>query len=338
MKRRNYRIIGLTILAGGLLTWGVLSLTILDNLGYRQEQEKPVIYRLAFVNGDSISIPCDIMSEYWRKCIEGVQVAACEKKVAVSLMSLEPGSPYSSMADIYDSAILAQMDGIICVGFDQDALGEKIDAAAQRGIPTVCIDGDVPASERIAYIGTDNYAAGVQAAKSLLALSPEPGAVYVIYPGYVTPQFSARAQGFIDIIQQQEGYSATVAGNDIGPEQWENYADLARSILLAHDNVTALFCPGTSAAVRIARIVLEEGLRDQVRVICMDDYEAILQAVQSGLIDVTIVQQPFDMGYQAVRLLCDYLDGTDPFPIDGLVYTGTYPITRTNVASYLGEE
>ena len=342
MRIENRRARWLTISASILLAWGVLSLAVLEGLPYRSENRAPVSYRLAFVNGDPVSQSA--VSEYWQKCIAGIQAAARDKNVAISLMSLEADKPYSSLADIYDSAILAQMDGIICVGFDQQALGEKIDNAAEQGIPTVCVDGDVPGSKRVAYVGTDNYKAGVQAAQALLALSPEPGRIYVVYPGYHTPQFSARAQGFIDTIAQLEGYSVSVAEDPAAPGQWTNYPgqwtnyiDITRTLLRTDGDITALFCPGTSVAVRIARVVLEEGLRDRVRVVCMDDYEAILQAIGEGLIDVTIVQSSYAMGYLAVCSLCGYLDGETHFPEDGLLYTQTYSIDQSNVASYLAD-
>ena len=52
--------------------------------------------------------------------------------------------------------------GIMVVGWEPSALIPPIDAAIEAGIPVICVDGDVPASRRLAFVGTDWYQLGVR--------------------------------------------------------------------------------------------------------------------------------------------------------------------------------
>ncbi|MDO4547452.1 MAG: substrate-binding domain-containing protein [Clostridia bacterium] len=330
-KRRRTGSITALSLAIALMIFGVTELTLLGS-GESSATDGLSSPRLTFVNGDSISP--NTVSEYWQKCVEGVQAAAADNGASISLMSLEHGSPYSSMADLYDSAMLAQVDGIMCVGFDPQVLVDKIDAAFQKGIPTVCIDGDIPSSMRIAYIGSDNYAMGERAAEILLQRLDRSGEIHVVYPSYATPQFIERAQGFICRIQAETDNRLVVEQPSSQIGDYQNYT---RAILESRD-VAAIFCPGTTASVRIARIASQLYPDNSVHIACIDDYSAILHAIDSGIIDFTIVQNPFEMGRQAVKLLCDYLNSGGEPPADAVVYTDTYIIDKANVREYLADE
>src|SRR5688572_33304967 len=58
--------------------------------------------------------------------------------------------------------------GMMVVGWDPSALVSPINAAVDSGIPVVCVDADVPASKRLAFIGTDWYDLGLRQGEAMV--------------------------------------------------------------------------------------------------------------------------------------------------------------------------
>src|SRR5690349_4495783 len=71
--------------------------------------------------------------------------------------------------------------GIMVVGWDPSALVPAINAAIAGGVPVVCVDADVPASRRLAFIGTDWFEIGVRQGQAILkALNGRKGRVAML--------------------------------------------------------------------------------------------------------------------------------------------------------------
>lgn len=51
--------------------------------------------------------------------------------------------------------------GMMVTGWDESALIPAINKAVEDGIPVICVDGDVPRSKRLAFVGTDWYDLGI---------------------------------------------------------------------------------------------------------------------------------------------------------------------------------
>ena len=69
-------------------------------------------------------------------------------------------------------------------------------------------------------------------------------------------------------------------------------------------------------------------------IVAFDEEEETLKAVQEGLISATIVQRPFQFGYQSMKALKDIKDGkTVPATID----TGITTVNKDNLATFWAE-
>src|SRR5699024_2217567 len=59
--------------------------------------------------------------------------------------------------------------GILVQGIDESQFVDLVHKGSEMGIPIMTIDADMEDSERSVYIGTDNFYAGEQAGKELIA-------------------------------------------------------------------------------------------------------------------------------------------------------------------------
>ncbi|MFA5468591.1 MAG: substrate-binding domain-containing protein, partial [Sphaerochaetaceae bacterium] len=65
----------------------------------------------------------------------------------------------NAMVSAFEQAIAKKPNGIVVVGFES-VLEPIIDKAIDEGIPVVTVDADLPASKRLAFVGTGNFGAG----------------------------------------------------------------------------------------------------------------------------------------------------------------------------------
>jgi ribose transport system substrate-binding protein len=207
---------------------------------------------------------------------------------------------YASSGDIAAVAISV-------IQADNPAIVEEMRKLQSMGIPVITVDGDVNRKEfrdaRSFYIGTDNVVGGRTlgtATKALLEARGFKDGGYVQFAGFTdNDNARSRMDGF------NEAIGDAYTEKDRMPDQMDrNKAqDNVRTALDNHKDLKALIGIWAYNAPAIAEVVGERGVHDKVVVATFDAQAAAIAKMEQGLIDVMVVQNPFDMGVQTVRLL-----------------------------------
>jgi ribose transport system substrate-binding protein len=87
--------------------------------------------------------------------------------------------------------------------------------------------------------------------------------------------------------------------------------DNVRTALVNHPDLAALVGIWAYNAPAIAEVVQERGMREQLSIVTFDAQAAALDQMAEGLIDAMVVQNPFEMGIQTVRLLLSMHTGDE---------------------------
>lgn len=206
---------------------------------------------------------------------------------------------------------------ISVVNADNVGIAKEMKSLQDAGIKVITVDGDLNSEKypghRPYYIGTDNLVAGKvlgTAAKHLLANRMKESGAYVQFAGYRdNDNARKRMNGF------QEAVGESYKELDRMPDEMKR--DKARDNVRAaidnfeKDGLVALVGIWAYDAPAIAGVVKERKVRDKYTVCTFDaDRQAIVD-MGEGLIDVMVVQNPFDMGFQSVRLLKAMLAGDE---------------------------
>lgn len=226
----------------------------------------------------------------------------------------------------------------IAQGVDGIAIS-PIDAEKQtdflNSIPTnillVCPDSDAPKSRRICYIGTDNIAAGKQAAELLKTALPQGGKVVLLVGNVTSQNVKERIEGIkqgvagsnlqIMDVQASDGLSLTALKN--AQDALAKYPDLAGMVAL--NNFVG---PAVLQAVRGA------GKTGQVKLVCFDEDNDILAGIAAGDIYGSIVQSPFKIGLKTISEMASYLRGGKNQLTTGKILTPSQVVTKDNLASF----
>ena len=178
------------------------------------------------------------------------------------------------------------------------------DAAAQALVFTH--DSDAPNSKRECYVGTDNVAAGRQAGELIKASLPDGGSIAVFVGQIDARNAQERLQGIKEAIA-----NTRIEILDVLTDATDRVRAKANvsEILVAHPNVAALVGLWSYNGPAILNAVRDANKIGRVKIIAFDEEDETLTGVKSGAIVGTVVQQPFEFGYQAMTLMAKALAG-----------------------------
>jgi ribose transport system substrate-binding protein len=207
---------------------------------------------------------------------------------------------YSTQDDIAGVAIsVIQADNLSII--------EEMRNLQKKGVKIITVDGDVNRGEfrdaRSFYIGTDNVVGGRTlgtAAKALLKDKGVNEGGYVQYAGF-TDNDNARSR--MNGVKETIGSAYTEFDRMPDGMDLTKARDNVRNAIQNHTNLVAHIGIWAYNAPAIADVVKETGTRDKYVVAAFDAQDLAISAMEQGNIDVMVVQNPFDMGVQTVRLL-----------------------------------
>lgn len=207
--------------------------------------------------------------------------------------------------------------GVSVVDSASPAIARELEDLREAGIHVVTIDGDVDRERyrdvRAAYLGTDNIIAGRELGKAAAALKEEPGK-YCCFAGVKSAaNVIARVDGFKEGVGEKHTFVETLAdGSD--PAKAKQYVDDA---IQRHDDVDMLVGIWAYNTPAIVQVLEQKGQLDDFFVCSVDAAALTIRAMEEGKVDVMVVQNPFVMGYDGLKLLYAMVAG-DQATIDAM--------------------
>jgi len=246
---------------------------------------------------------------YWDACRTGMREA--EKALALNKAGLEAAFVYNDntpenqvelLRSFATSADVAAV-GISVVDASSADTADAMKLLKDKGIPVITVDSDVDPDmwrpARVAFVGTDNVAAGRALGRCAQALRPEGGEYAAFVNRRGTQNTRERLRGFAEGAGPKFK-SVRVLADDRDPEKARENVSIA---IQNHANLRTLVGITAPNAPAIADVVKELGRKKDFTVVGFDADPQALQGMREGLIDALVVQNPFQMGYQAVRLM-----------------------------------
>jgi ribose transport system substrate-binding protein len=192
-------------------------------------------------------------------------------------------------------------------------------------------DSDAPQSNRAVYIGTDNVAAGRQAGEQIKQALPKGGKVMMFVGTMDADNARERVQGIKDVLAGSNIQIVDIRTDGVDFAKAKSNVQDA----LAKGGVDCLVGLYSYNTPQIYSAVKEAGKAGQVKVVGFDEDPQTLRGIADGTIQSTIVQQPFEFGYQSMTDLIKYLSGDKSFiPENKLIIIPTQVIEKANVGEF----
>lgn len=245
-------------------------------------------------------------------------------------------SPYSGsdqagqMGMLQDVSSRPDVDAIILISFDEQALGPLVEEAVNNGKAVIIINSDIRDYPTPIHgvIGVNQRAANhaiYDWAREQLGDGPRVVAVLEGEPGYLNDE---RSGGFKDGV---EGTNWDIVASVNGGWSVEKGNTTAMDVLQAHPDLEVLFAANDYMAQGAALAAQELG-RDDLYILGYDGDVNALEDIYRGLIDATTNASPVIMGRQAACFAIDLLKGKTS---GGYVNTPTEIVNQDNVADIL---
>ena len=278
--------------------------------------------KLAFVSNNAAT--------FWTIARSGCDDAAKELgNVTVDFRIPSDGSA-SQQRQILDDLLAAGVDGIAVSPIDPDNQTEFLNKVASQTL-LICHDSDAPASKRVCYIGTDNFAAGVEAAKLIKEVLPNGGKI-MLFVGYADAQNSKERFGGIK--KELEGSNIQIIDlrtDDTDPVRAQKNAE---DTLVKYPDIAGLVGLYDYNGPAILNAVRASGQTGKVKIVCFDEKTETLAGVAAGDIYGTVVQQPYEFGKQAITKMARYLGGDKAALAGGKQIIPTRNVKKADVAEF----
>lgn len=265
-------------------------------------------YAFSFVNN------C-ISDTHWQGIYAGMLAACDELNSEVTMLGGTNQMDMDTYMKNIETAAKSKPDGLICVCFSEDTLGETINSVVDSGTPVGLVDTDGPNTKRSFYVGLDEYDCGRQTA--LLTLdklgADWDGNGEIIWFCYAqsNKKMVDRYNGFMDTVYAK--YPNAKVSYEI-PNDASNVLTNAQQIeqlLLAHPDTVAIAVAGQLLTAGAAQAVEAKDKAGKIVLVGLGDDENLLNGVMAGTITALVGIQTYAIGYQTIYTFVGLLNGEE---------------------------
>jgi ribose transport system substrate-binding protein len=277
---------------------------------------------------------------YWSNVEKGVIAAAVDLGLDPdqAIFFVPAQEDVAAQLQTMETYIAQGATGIAVAPSDPNALEPVMKKAADAGIVVTTLDTPpVDDSVSLVYIGTDNYSAGQTAGETMSGLLPDGGLVGI----------GRGSDTALNALQRTDGFLNAIEGTDIetlepvnDKEDAARALDMANSVLSANPELAGAFGVYAYNGPAWATAIKEADRVGMTRLVSFDATTDIINGIKEGVIDATVAQREFDMGYKSVELIYRIaMDGEDAAMtamnvVDGIIDTGVDVITAATLKDY----
>jgi ribose transport system substrate-binding protein len=276
-------------------------------------------------------IPKGTTHEFWKSVHAGAVKASRELDVEIVWKGPLKEDDLKNQIDLVQSFTAQGVSGIVLAPLNDKALVASVQGAARAKIPVVIFDSALAGGDVASFVATDNRAAGRLAGERMVQLVGGRGKVAVLRYQEGSASTHERESGFLEAVKKAAGIEV-VSDNQYGGATTETAASASESLLLAKSaasgGINGVFTPNESTTFGMLRALENTKLDGKLKFIGFDASDKLIEGVKRGAIDGLVLQNPFNMGYLAVKAITAKLRGQ---PVEARTDTGAQLLDRTNL-------
>ncbi|HQT75759.1 MAG TPA: sugar-binding protein [Rhodopila sp.] len=277
-----------------------------------------------------LALVTNAAADFWTIAKRGVEKAQKEHPDYKMEVVITGQATAAEQRRELDDLLARGISGVSISAIDpKNSTAEFNKVAAKAALFTT--DSDAPQSNRAVYIGTDNVAAGRQAGEQIKKALPNGGKVMMFVGTMDADNARERVQGIKDVLAGSNIQIVDIRTDGVDFAKAKSNVQDA----LAKGGVDCLVGLYSYNTPQIYSAVKEAGKAGKIKIVGFDEDPQTLRGVADGTIQSTIVQQPFEFGYQSMIDLIKYINNDRSFiPPNKLIIIPTRVIEKSNVAAF----
>ena len=277
---------------------------------------------------------------YWQEAEAGLADSAKQLGVKAELTGPTAFYPNDELI-AFQKAVEQKPAGILLSASNPEVFRNPINDAIQQGIPVVCVDADSPESNRLLFVGTDNFRAGQESGKRMAELLNGKGNVVVIT---VLGQFNLgeRVRGVEEALKKSPGVKIIKVIDDKGDPRVAY--DAIDALVKGKDRPDGIIGLEASGGAGSADALHRRDLDGKIPIVAFDKDPETLDGIQRGAITATVTQKPYVMSFYALKIVDDlHHNAVHEFkdwktapapPMPAWVDTGTAVVDKKNLQTF----
>lgn len=264
--------------------------------------------------------------EFWEVAMDGVKTAADEFGVKLEITGIDEEFMVDEQIALVDEIIKDKPDVMVLIATDFERLAPSVERAAAQDIKIVTLDSDVNSAKRICFIASDNLEIGRQMGVQLSSLLESGGKVAVIGHIEGTSTGIDRVEGALGVLRTRDDIEL------VGVYYCDNRAARAKEIVLGllkeQPDIAGFIGTNEISNLGVAHALSEAGKAGSIKLVGCDNSRQQIQFLEQGVIQAIVVQQPFSMGYTAIKQAVKVAHGE---AVDSFTDIECVVITRENM-------
>ena len=281
----------------------------------------------------TLAFVVNVSADFWTIARRGIEKANKEHPEYNMEMIIPGQASAAEQRRIMDELLARQVAGVAISPINPASSTDALNRVASQAV-LFTTDSDAPASNRLVYIGTDNVAAGREAGAQMKTALPGGGKAMLFVGTLDADNARERVQGIrealaggnIEILDVRTDDSDFARAKRNAEDTLSRYADLGLMVGLWAYNTPQIY-----------QAVKQAGRESNVKVVGFDEDALTLRGVADGTISSTVVQQPFEFGYQSMIGMVKYLAGDKAWiPANKQIIVPTRIVDSSSVAEFQG--
>jgi ribose transport system substrate-binding protein len=264
--------------------------------------------------------------DFWAVVEMGTEVAEREFGINVEYTGPFNEEDIDGQIRMVEAAIKDKVDAIVLAAIDYEKLVPVAEKARGQGIPVVIIDSNINSTKMNGFIGTDNIDAGRVLGDAMADLLGTNLDIVIVSFVKGAASSNEREQGVKEAVSKYTGIN--IIDTLFCNSDENRAAELTIDMINEHPEVDVFVCLNAYATVGTARGIIEIDKADKYKIVGFDSTPEEITYLESGNIELMVVQNPFSMGYLGVKYAIDSIRGVK---IPENTNTGAVVITRDNM-------
>ena len=288
-------------------------------------------YHVAMVSADTSDV-------FWESLYEEARSTGASAGIYAENFGALLNEDYTA-SELMRMAIDSRVDGIIVETDDTEDIEELIGQAEEAGIPVVTLMEDIPESGRVSYVGANDYTLGEMYGQEVLKAvgsdrtSASAAVLVPVNEEETSPSFIYT--GISETVGRASG-AISVSTVRTGEDREFLSEERVRSLLLDEESrPDVLVCLNVVDTISAYQCVRDYNLVGKVKIIGYYSSPEILEGIQKGIIESTIVVDAREAGELCMQAMEEYLSQrytSEYFPVSVKL------VNEANVEEYIQEE
>lgn len=244
--------------------------------------------------------------DFWTLLIEGVEMAASENGMEVTIVAPGSEEDYGRQNELIEWAVKQEPDAILLSPCSYTQTTEYAKKIKDAGIPLVLIDSSVDEDIEDLMVATDNVRLGETAGSFMKQFVTESSRIAII--GHVQNSSTAmdREAGIRKGLGEYEDRIVEVVFCD---SDYDKAYSLMTELADKYPDINIIAGLNEWSAVGAARAIKDMKLENRIRVVGIDSSLEEIQMLEEGVFEGIVIQNPFKMGYMGVEAVAKLLNG-----------------------------